>query len=347
MQFDRSLVALTPRVFMTWVFVAANVAVFVAMLIAGVSAKDPDTQSLIRWGAAYGPLTLGGEPWRLLSSTFVHIGFIHLLMNMAVLASVGPFVERLFGNLGYAVIYLFAGLAGSVATVVWSPDVVSAGASGAIFGVYGALLGFLLRNRHTIPSEVLRGLLQRAGTTLVINIVWGITQPRIGMAAHLGGLAGGFIGALILAQPIDARAAKRRIASALGLAAAGPGVFVASAFLLPKPADVSGEYERFVSVQKTVVDAYNTALRAYREDGDDAAFAATIEGDVLPPWEKELDSLKHLTQVPSSKKVEVDRWTRFVEARANAWRDLASALEAHDTKAAKEASEALNAAKLE
>jgi len=123
-----------PRVFVTWVLIAINLAVFVLMVIRGVGLMDPSIDSLLKWGADFGPLTTHGQWWRMLTSTFVHVGILHIAMNMYILLVSGPFVERLYGNVGFAVLYLLSGLGGSLVSLAWHPMLVSAGASGAIFG---------------------------------------------------------------------------------------------------------------------------------------------------------------------------------------------------------------------
>jgi membrane associated rhomboid family serine protease len=182
--------------------VGLNAAVFVVMVLSGVSPSRPTTLSLVRWGAEFGPLTTSGEWWRMLTNTFIHIGIIHIAMNMYGLWQVGFLVERLLGNGRFLVTYLLAGLAGSYASLVVHPDVVSAGASGAIFGVFGALVGYLARHRGSIPKPMLKGLVNRSLTFVVLNLVLGLQIRGIDLAAHGGGFACGVLCALLLARPL-------------------------------------------------------------------------------------------------------------------------------------------------
>ena len=131
----RTLFQLTPRCFVTPAIFWLNIIVFVAMVLTGVNLMDPTSADLIQSGANYGPKTLSGEYWRLLTCTFLHIGVIHLACNMWALWNVGFLVERLVGNVAFLVLYLVSGLLGSIASLYWNPDVPSPGASGAIFGV--------------------------------------------------------------------------------------------------------------------------------------------------------------------------------------------------------------------
>src|SRR4051812_48296280 len=125
-----------PRPLALYTIVALNVLVFAAVVAAGVSPLSPTGRDLVRFGASFGPLTVGGQPWRLLTSTFLHFGLLHIGMNMYVLWGAGGFVERLFGHGRFAAIYLAAGLVGAAASLLVHPLGASAGASGAVFGVY-------------------------------------------------------------------------------------------------------------------------------------------------------------------------------------------------------------------
>ena len=154
------------------------------------------TIHLIEWGAKYNPLIVDGEWWRLFTSMFLHIGFLHLFMNSLALYFLGTLVERIYGSVRFIVVYIVAGLTGSLASFAFM-DAVSAGASGAIFGCFGALLYFGVIHRElffrTMGSNVI--------LILVINLVFGFMVQGIDMGAHLGGLAGGFLAAAVVGLP--------------------------------------------------------------------------------------------------------------------------------------------------
>ena len=99
--FQKALLALTPKVYVAYALIAVNALIFVAMVVSGVGLMSPESESLISWGANYGPRTTGGEWWRLFTCMFLHAGIIHVGMNMLVLHNIGPFVERLTGNAGF------------------------------------------------------------------------------------------------------------------------------------------------------------------------------------------------------------------------------------------------------
>ena len=138
--------------------IALNVAVFIVMLLAGGDFVRADSQLLIRFGSNFGPLTWRGEYWRLLSCAFIHFGIFHIALNMYALYQGGELTERLYGSSRYAVIYLLSALAGSVASGWWDPTRNSAGASGAVFGVYGALLVFFAMRRADFPPQLWKSI---------------------------------------------------------------------------------------------------------------------------------------------------------------------------------------------
>ena len=126
----------------TKALVTANVLMFVAAAIGGAGIVVPSPSVLQAWGTNFGPLTTSGQWWRLVSSIFLHFGVLHLALNMWALYVGGRLAERLFGSRAFALIYFAAGISGSLSSLLWNPAVNSAGASGAIFGVYGAMLAF-------------------------------------------------------------------------------------------------------------------------------------------------------------------------------------------------------------
>jgi len=204
-EFEEDLELTTPQVRVTPALIGLNVTVFLLMVLLHVGVFSPSREDLIRWGANFGEATLSGEPWRLFSSMFVHIGIVHILVNMFVLWKIGPLVERILGPVRFAVIYLASGLCGSLVSVLWHPpSVVSAGASGAIFGLFGALLGFLLRDGESVPKEVHGALLKNASLLIVYNVVYGALHAGTDVADHLGGLVGGFAFGVFLATPLTA-----------------------------------------------------------------------------------------------------------------------------------------------
>jgi rhomboid protease GluP len=186
----------------TIALIAINVLVFGAMVATGVSFTEPTPLDALNWGADFGPLTLGAHQyWRMLTSTFVHFGIIHIAFNMYVLYQIGPFIEIVFGRARYLVIYFVAGLAGSVASLWMHPNSVGAGASGAIFGLYGAVFGFLLIRRHVLNPAAVNSIGKSAGIFVLYNIVYGTMSRTTDLSAHFGGLVAGFLIGMLLIRP--------------------------------------------------------------------------------------------------------------------------------------------------
>jgi rhomboid protease GluP len=180
---------------MSWF--AINVAVFVLMVVSGASPVEPTLSQLVRWGADWGPLTLGSQPWRVLTSNYVHGGIIHIAFNMWCLWSLGQLAERLFDRWSYLLVYTLSGIAGSVVSLWWHPMVVGVGASGAIFGLAGAVLAVLYFGHLSISREAVKPILKSLLAFVGYNLLFGL-RPGTDNSAHLGGLAGGlFLGFVI------------------------------------------------------------------------------------------------------------------------------------------------------
>lgn len=185
----------------SWSLIALNVLVYLAMCLKGVSPMSPSPAQVLPWGADFGPLTLNGQWWRILTSTFVHFGIIHIGMNMYILYQVGPFTELLFGRIRFLLLYLLAGVGGSIVSLYVHPFSVGAGASGAIFGVYGALLAFLFVERGVIPRSRSIVIAKSAGIFLLYNLFFGLASRTTDLSAHGGGFVVGLIVGALLARP--------------------------------------------------------------------------------------------------------------------------------------------------
>lgn len=177
----------------TYIFIVIQLAVFLWLEINGGSTN---TSTLIKYGAKVNALIDQGEWWRLITPIFLHIGFLHLLTNTLALYFLGTTVERIFGKSRFFIIYLFAGFTGFIASFLFSSNL-SAGASGAIFGCFGALLYF----GAMYPKLFFRTMGLNILVVLGINLVFGFSASGIDNAGHLGGLAGGFLAAGVTQFP--------------------------------------------------------------------------------------------------------------------------------------------------
>lgn len=184
-------------VVITWLLLAINIIVWLLMqLLGGFLNQDVDV--LLRFGAIFGPLIATGEYWRFFTAMFLHAGIIHLFFNCFALFIFGRLVEGVYGNARFTAIYLLAGLSGGVLSYMFNRTAIAVGASGAIFGILGALAAYFVVHRNTL-GEMGRRNLTGLATIAAINLAIGLLIPNIDNWAHFGGLAGGFVMGLALA----------------------------------------------------------------------------------------------------------------------------------------------------
>ncbi|HEY3768444.1 MAG TPA: rhomboid family intramembrane serine protease [Candidatus Angelobacter sp.] len=192
----------------TYALLAINIAVFVVMVISGVDWMKPATDQVLRWGADYGPSTLNGQYWRLITSMFLHFGIIHIAGNMWCLWSLGQLAERLLGSFTLFGVYILTGIGSSLLSLSWDPMRVSAGASGAIFGIAGVLITTLYFGKLNLPKESVRRLLGYVVRFSFLNLLFGL-QGHIDNMAHVGGLVSGIVIGFFLARAFNVPAEER------------------------------------------------------------------------------------------------------------------------------------------
>jgi rhomboid protease GluP len=212
----------------TVTIVGLNLLVFAAIVATSATIGVPNNIQLLKWGADFGPLSLDGQPWRILTSNYVHIGIFHIFFNMWCLWDLGRLSERIFGGWTYLIVYTTCGIAGSLASLWLHPMVVGAGASGAIFGLAGALITALYLGKLPYPGQVLRGMMRSLLTFAGYNLFFGAVVPGIDNSAHIGGLLtglalGAVLGPQLMESPDRRRGHERMtfVAAALVLVAFG------------------------------------------------------------------------------------------------------------------------------
>ena len=151
---------------------------------------DINAYVLLYMGGNYGALVSHGQVWRLLTCAFLHGGIVHIFCNMYALYALGPQIEILFGRVKYIIIYLLSAIGGSLLSYKFSPSSLSIGASGAIFGLFGAMVVFVLKYKDRIPKRVLNNLFG----VIILNLLIGFNLQGIDNFAHIGGL---LVGALV------------------------------------------------------------------------------------------------------------------------------------------------------
>jgi rhomboid protease GluP len=170
------------------------------LMLFGITALQSDpfrSQSLIDLGATYGwAIGAQGEWWRVVTGMFLHGGMTHILLNMISLYIVGRIAEELFSRGDYLLLYLVTGIVGATVSVAVHPEGLSVGASGAIFGIFGAIAGYALAHRHVLGDRFHR-FVREFGGVLALNLVLGFSIPGIDMSAHIGGLISGLVGGYV------------------------------------------------------------------------------------------------------------------------------------------------------
>ena len=184
----------------TYSLIAINILGYILSAFLSQSLIDMDIEVLVDMGALFGPMTvLDGEWWRLFTAMFLHGGMTHLLMNMFSLYLIGRGVEQYFNTTSYLSIYLFSGLLGGLASLYMHPASVGVGASGAIFGIFGAMGGFFIAHRDKIEAHT-KAFMKDFAIIIGINLVIGFSIPSVDVSAHVGGLVIGFIGGYVISK---------------------------------------------------------------------------------------------------------------------------------------------------
>lgn len=335
----------TPQVFVARAIVILNVIIYGAMIFAGVHWMTPKTSDMLAWGANNWHWTTSGQWWRLVTSAFLHYGPLHLALNMWALYSAGMLAERLYGNFLFALIYLFSAVSGGLASIAFQHNAVSAGASGAVFGVYGALLAYLTMQRGSVPRYAIQPLWSSASSFVLYNIIFGLGHRGIDNAAHIGGLVGGAALGALAAMPLNIhrRRAQRwwRVALSIAVAAA---VIAAAVAAMPRsgvqPAAekrFSSAYRYFSGEENRLADQFNALLKQHQANKlKDADFADHVAKVILPGWESIVRNISAVTLPESSPSAKMlDLLKRYAECRRDGYESLAAGLRKGDEAAIK------------
>jgi len=287
------------RTQITYGIIAINVVMFLLMAFNGVNVMAPATLDIIRWGANFGPLTLSGDWWRLISCVFIHIGIIHLVFNMYALLMVGVYLEPMLGKVRYITAYLCTGIFASLVSLWWHKEpVASAGASGAIFGMYGVFLALLSTN--LIPKQVRDSLLKSIGIFIVYNLAYGM-RSGVDNSAHIGGLISGLIIGYLFFPGL--KVVTKRVSPIIVILAI---VTVGIAGIYLQQNKLSGETGKLIR-QEMEEYKYNDAAK-YDEQ---LAMYSDAETKAIAPYKAGLGVLKFAEQL---KDVSIPEWNRAEEA---------------------------------
>ncbi len=293
----------------TLLLIALNLIIYGGMLWQGSDPLEPGSEDVIQWGGCFAPHLLEGQWWRMISSQFVHFGLMHLGMNIFILYHIGLILERFLGRGKFLLVYLLSGLGASLASFWWyfEDNSVAAGASGAIFGLYGVYIAIL--TTRLIPASQRGPLLSSALMFVGYNVLFGF-EPGVDNAAHIGGLISGLILGYAL-YPILKSQLLTRIVGKFALFVSIATVIVCGACLLDNVRNPLN-----LVAQDTLVfyDLASELLEIEAELNDKArSNPDLVKGEVLPGWKKALSLIDemHELELPEEDakyRDELDQW---------------------------------------
>ncbi len=280
------------RPFLTYFLLGINIVIFLLLELNGSSKS---TETLIRFGAKYNPAIIeNGEWWRIISSMFLHIGFLHLFMNMFAVYYLGIAVERIYGSIRFIIVYFLAGIGGGLASFAFTTNI-SAGASGALFGLFGALLFFGLTHKKIFFQTMGKSLLIIIG----INLVFGFMVPQVDNGAHLGGLITGFIASAILHLPGMKKVSMQFLAFILYVVIILGLILFGIQHNLNSPSYQLMKVEQLAAVQdyEKIVEITTTGLRNPNDLADELLFQRSYAYVKLNEVDSAIDDLENTIQI--------------------------------------------------
>ncbi len=321
--FHEALYARTRWPVITAAIVASNVVLFVLMIF-GPGASDAET--LLKWGASFGPRTTNGEWWRIVTATFVQPGFIPLLFTIAGLAQIGSILERVVGPIAFSIVYVSAGVFAGILNLALRPIDVHAGAAPAVFALYGLLLvvsvrGLLRRTPLTIPLRVYRHLAPAAALFLLYQAASGIRT------AEIAGLVVGLVYGVILTHRIErAKPGLRLMAPPV---AATLVIGLAASVALRGVTDVRPELERLTATEERIATLYERAVGQFRIGAMSAkALAQVIDRSIVPELRAARARLDTIRGIPRQHQPLMASAEEYLRLRDESWRIRSQALHA-------------------
>lgn len=312
-EFQERLKSLAPIPWVTYGLIAINAGIWLATVMKGAGIISASPDKLLLWGGNATSEFQRGEWWRLVTATFLHSGIMHVAMNMIGLGSAGITVERIYGHRQFILLYLGSGLLGSALSLHFSAQqAVSVGASGAVFGVTGALLVALLQHREKLPKTFTKQTTSGLAFFILYSLVQGLSRPNIDNAAHIGGLLGGCLLAYVLPERFDMAHFKasvaRRVVSALVILSAAT---LSIAAMAPQ---AKIDQARIIASNESLVQTikrFEEAMKALQQEQADLKAGKISERDVdqrsrvlhAPVFRKIADDLSRIELRPDDQRV--------------------------------------------
>jgi membrane associated rhomboid family serine protease len=323
--FGELLRARTRWTIVTPLLVALHVISFTLMAMGPGAFGDPETA--VHWGANFAPRTTNGEWARLIVSTFVHGGMLHLMATIAGLVPLGLILERAVGGVTFAVIYLSAGLLASLVSLwTMSPTSVTYGPSGAIFGVYGLLLASLIwAIVQRPPVGIPLTMVQRVAATAVPFVLYNLLTDHLPRGPEMAGFGTGLIGGLLIARGVTRE--KPALRRAAMLAAATGVMAIGAAIPLRGIIDFRPHIAHIAAVEQRTAGVYDTAVGEFKLGRMPAKrLAQVIEKTILPDLQRVRERLNDLRGVPREQAPLVEAAQTYFKLREQSWRRRAEGL---------------------
>jgi rhomboid protease GluP len=314
----------TKDYFYTPLIFYANIAVWIVMVALGVHPVEPSVQDLISWGGNLRSLTLDGQQWRLFTSIFLHGGIFHLLLNMYALLQVGAILEMKFGKHRYFLAYLATGILASIVSIAFNDNIVSVGASGAIFGLYGLFLSLLITKSLDIPHEARKAFLSSTAVFIFYNLVFGFAKQGIDNSAHIGGLVSGFIIGFIY-YPSIRQPAKSTLISSLIAVLVVACVLLMPTFISNKVAEYQAAMQVFSINEQKALWMYREKLSDFETESVNR-YKERLRTEGVDLWKRNLSLLNDLTDMPPYLQERIELLKTYCELRIQICEAVAQAL---------------------
>lgn len=323
--FDAFLRARTRWAVVTPLLVAANVIAFAMMVLEPGSAGD--LQTTIAWGGNVAWRTTNDEWQRLIASTFVHGGVLHLAATVVGLVSTGLVLERAVGSLAFGATYVAAGVLGSLVSL-WTASAtsVSYGASGAVFGIYGLLLAtFVSAIVHRLAVPIPLATVKQLAIAALVFVSYNLLTDHLSTTSELVGLATGLVGGLLIARGVTREKPAMRRAALFATATAL--IAVAAAVPLRGVIDFRPQLAHITAVEQRTAGAYDAAVGEFKLGRMPAKrLAQLIERTILPDLESVRARLAELRGVPREQAPLVEAAETYFKLREQSWRRRAEGL---------------------
>jgi len=301
----------------TPIIIYLNILIFVLMAISGVHPISPSVESLINWGGNLREITLGGQPWRLFTSVFLHGGLFHLLLNMYALLHIGGLLESKFGKSNYLFVYISTGIFASIASICINDNIVSIGASGAIFGMYGLFLSMLFLKTLDIPQAHRKNLLSSILFFIGYNLFYGFTAEGIDNAAHIGGLVSGIIIGLLYYPSFKQPNLSKYIAIGISV------ILISTILILPnffskKLQEFRTVMQEFGIIEEKALWVYQLDLSHIPEDKIQYYYDR-LQNEGIDLWEDNLELLGTLSDLPPHLQTRINSLEEYCQLRIQSY----------------------------